>query len=42
MVPEEAVYDLMVNINNIQAGNLKEPRLFGRAEGKSKTKDINT
>jgi len=42
VVPESAVYDLMVSINKIQAGELKEPRLFGRVERKSKTKDINT
>jgi len=40
-VPEEAVYDLIVAMDQIQKGERKEASLFVRAERKSKAKDIN-
>jgi len=40
MVPENTLYDLMVDIDKIQKGELKDAALFVRAERKSKTKDI--
>ncbi len=39
-MPEGAVYDLMVAIDEIQKGTRKEPKLFANAERKTKTKDI--
>ena len=39
-VPENTLYDLMVDIDKIQKGELKDAALFVRAERKSKTKDI--
>jgi len=40
LVPEEANYDLMVAINQIQSGTRKEPSLFVKAEKKSKTTEV--
>ena len=40
VVPDGAVYDLMVAIDEIQKGTRKEPKLFANAERKTKTKDI--
>jgi len=39
-IPESAVYDLMVRVDKIQKEEVKEPRLFVRAERKSKSKDV--
>ena len=39
-MPQETLYDLMVDIDKIQKGELKDAELFVRAERKSKTKDI--
>ena len=41
VVPDGAVYDLMVAIDQIQKGTRKEPKLFANAERKTKTKEIN-
>jgi len=39
-VSEEAVYDLLVAIDQIQKGQRKEPSLFVKAEKKSKSADV--
>jgi len=41
-VPEEANYDLMVAIDQIQRGVRKEPSLFVKAEKKSKSAEVKT
>ena len=40
VVSEEAVYDLMVAIDQIQKGERKEPSLFVKAEKKSKSTEV--
>jgi len=39
-VPDDANYDLMVAIDQIQRGVRKEPSLFVKAEKKSKTSEV--
>ena len=39
-VTEEAVYDLMVAIDEIQSGKRKDPSLFVKAEKKSKSAQV--
>ena len=40
VVSEEAVYDLLVAIDQIQKGDRKDPSLFVKAEKKSKTTNV--
>ena len=40
-VSEEAVYDLLMAIDQIQKGERKDPSLFVKAEKKSKTTKVN-
>ena len=40
-VSEEAVYDLLLAIDQIQKGERKDPSLFVKAEKKSKTTKVN-
>lgn len=39
-IPESTVYDLMVLVDKIQKEEVKEPRLFVRAEMKTKTRSV--